>query len=69
MRHTRAHTGNRRSHHALAAKTFAVCSNCKQQKETHIVCSNCGFYRGRKVIDVVKQVEKKQAKKKAKSKA
>ena len=66
MRHTRAHTGNRRSHHALKAKTFAVCTNCTKPKETHIVCKNCGFYRGRKVVDVVKKVEKKQSKKKAK---
>lgn len=64
MRHTRAHTGNRRSHHALKAKVFATCSNCKGAKETHIICKNCGFYNGRKVIDVVKKVEKKQAKKK-----
>lgn len=65
MRHTRAHTGNRRSHHALKAKGFATCSNCEKQKETHVVCTHCGFYRGRKVIDVVKKVEKKQVKKKA----
>ncbi|NVN97235.1 50S ribosomal protein L32 [Candidatus Nomurabacteria bacterium] len=65
MRHTRAHTGNRRSHHALKAKTFSVCTNCTAPKETHVVCKNCGFYRGRKVVDVVKKVEKKQAKKKS----
>lgn len=64
MRHTRAHTGNRRSHHALKAKVFASCSNCKEAKETHVVCKNCGFYNGRKIIDVVKKVEKKQSKKK-----
>lgn len=68
MRHTRSHTGNRRSHHALKAKVFTVCSNCKKAKETHIACKHCGFYRGRKVIDVVKKIEKKQAKNKAKSK-
>ncbi|MFA7315301.1 MAG: 50S ribosomal protein L32 [Candidatus Paceibacterota bacterium] len=66
MRHTRSHTGNRRSHHALEGKRFAVCSNCEAPKETHLVCKKCGFYRGRKVLDVVKKVEKKQAKKKAK---
>ena len=65
MRHTRSHTGNRRSHHALEGKRFAVCSNCEAPKETHLVCKKCGFYRGRKVLDVVKKVEKKQAKKKA----
>lgn len=66
MRHTRSHTGNRRSHHALKASVFTKCSNCEQKKETHIVCKHCGFYRGRKVIDVVKKVEKKQAKKSSK---
>ncbi len=30
------------------------------------MCKACGFYRGRKVVDVVKKVEKKQAKKKTK---
>lgn len=64
MRHTRSHTGNRRSHHALKAKVFTKCSNCEAPKETHILCKNCGFYRGRKVVDVVKKAEKKQAKKK-----
>ena len=29
-----------------------------------VVCKHCGFYRGRKVIDVVNKVEKKQAKNK-----
>jgi Fe2+ or Zn2+ uptake regulation protein len=52
----------------LKAKGFSACSNCGQQKESHIVCKHCGFYRGRKVVDVVKKIEKKQAKKKAKSK-
>ncbi len=66
MRHTRAHTGNRRSHHALTALKFTKCSNCNQAKETHKVCTNCGFYRGRLVVDVVKKAEKKQAKKKTK---
>ncbi len=65
MRHTRSHTGNRRSHHALKSTNFTACSNCEKPRQMHTVCSHCGFYRGRKVIDVVKKVEKKQAKKKA----
>ena len=66
MRHTKSHTKNRRSHHALATKKFVACSNCKAPKLSHTVCSNCGFYRGMKVIDMVKKVEKKQKKAKAK---
>ena len=64
MRSTHSHTGNRRSHHALKASLFTTCSNCGEKKETHIVCKHCGFYNGRKVLDVVKKVEKKLAKKK-----
>jgi len=64
MRHTRSHTGNRRSHHALKSTNLTVCSNCKEARLTHTVCNNCGFYRGRQVIDVVKKAEKKTKKSK-----
>ncbi len=67
MRHTRAHTANRRSHHALKAASFSVCSNCKAKVVPHTVCKACGFYKGRNVIDLVKKVEKKQKKAKAKA--
>lgn len=69
MRHTKSHTANRRSHHALKQVKFAVCSNCKAPTKGHTVCTNCGFYRGMKVIDLVKKAEKKQKKAKAKQAA
>lgn len=28
------------------------CSNCNQVKPPHAVCPNCGYYRGRPVIEV-----------------
>jgi len=28
------------------------CSNCGQVKPPHSVCPNCGYYRGRSVIEV-----------------
>ena len=67
MRHTKGHTANRRSHHALKNTSFAKCSNCQALKKRHTVCASCGFYRGNKVIDMVKKVEKKQKKAKAKT--
>ena len=67
MRHTRSHTANRRSHHALKAKNLSKCSNCGEMHISHTVCEKCGMYRGRKVIDLVKKVEKKQSKIKAKT--
>ncbi len=66
MRSTRSHTGNRRSHHALAQAVFAKCDNCGAAKKGHTVCASCGFYRGKKVLDLVKKAEKKQKKEKAK---
>jgi large subunit ribosomal protein L32 len=66
MRHTKSHTKNRRSHHALASTNFVKCENCKELKRGHTVCLSCGFYRGMKVLDLVKKMEKKQKKEKAK---
>lgn len=66
MRHTKSHTKNRRSHHALESTNFAKCTNCKALKRRHTVCSACGFYRGKKVLDLVAKLEKKQKKAKAK---
>ncbi len=67
MRHTKSHTGNRRSHHALKATSFAKCANCQAVKLRHTVCKECGFYRGKKIVDMVKKIEKKQKKEKAKT--
>jgi len=63
MRHTRAHTKNRRSHHALKTQNLVKCTNCEAFKLRHRVCMKCGFYRGAQVIDIVARVEKRQAKK------
>ncbi len=62
MRHTKSHTKNRRSHHALEDTNFAKCDNCGALKRRHSVCAACGFYRGKKVLDLVKKAEKKQKK-------
>ena len=63
MRHTRAHTKNRRSHHKMAKPTLSV----NESGVTHIrhrASSTTGTYRGRQVIDVEAQIAKKEAKRK-----
>lgn len=52
MRHTRAHTANRRSHHALKASNIVACKSCGAMKVPHRVCDACGMYRGKKVINI-----------------
>lgn len=66
MRHTRATTGDRRSHHALKDVRLSECSNCKEKHVRHRACPACGIYRGKTVIDVVAKAAKKAAKAKAK---
>ena len=66
MRHTRAHTGNRRGHHALTASATVLCSECGQPKLPHRLCLNCGKYKGRVVIDVVAKAERKEKRRKEK---
>jgi large subunit ribosomal protein L32 len=69
MRHTRAHTANRRSHHALTAPTLALCSNCGSHHRPHHMCLECGFYKGRVVIDMKAKSEKRDARMTAKKEA
>lgn len=71
MRHTRAHTKNRRSHHALKTPTLAVCSHCQAHHRPHHMCLSCGYYNGRQVIDLeakAKAREERIANKKARIK-
>ncbi len=69
MRHTRSHTANRRSHHALKTPNLAVCKNCGATHRPHHMCLNCGFYKGRVVIDLLKKKQDREARLKAKREA
>lgn len=66
MRHTKSATRQRRSHHALGSVAFSKCSHCGTEILPHIICQNCGYYKGRQVIDVLKKLDKKERKKKEK---
>lgn len=68
MRATRSHRNNRRSHHALDAARTSKCSNCAAAHRSHAICMNCGWYNGRKVLDLAARAEKKAAKAKAAAK-
>ncbi|MDH3228458.1 MAG: 50S ribosomal protein L32 [Alphaproteobacteria bacterium] len=41
----------RRSHDALKTSAYAECPNCGELKRPHHVCSACGSYDGRDVIE------------------
>ena len=66
MRHTKSKRNRVRSHHALKQARFNVCGQCGTSVTPHIVCQKCGYYRDRKVIDVLAKLDKKDRKKKEK---
>lgn len=61
MRHTRGHTRNRRSHHALGVLRLSACKDCGTMNPPHLMCRNCGKYNGRVVIDTAALIAKKAA--------
>lgn len=41
----------RRSHHALKVPSnIATCPQCSEPTKLHHVCGECGFYKGREVV-------------------
>lgn len=69
MRHTRAHTANRRSHHALTAPRLSACGKCGSAHVRHRMCPSCGTYKGKEVVNVLEAVQKKVQKRAEKMKA
>lgn len=65
MRHTRAHSKNRRSHHALKAPELSVCAHCQKEHRPHHMCLHCGYYNGRQVIDLEASKAKRDARMRA----
>ena len=66
QRHTKSRRNKRRSHHALKKQNFAVCPKCGQTVLPHIVCKNCGTFKGKEVIDVLKKLTRKERRDKEK---
>ncbi len=59
QRKTKSRRNQRRMHIHLDKPSLVVCPQCKEKKLMHTVCKSCGYYKGREVIDVLK--EKKSA--------
>jgi large subunit ribosomal protein L32 len=58
MRHTRSHTKNRRSHHALSKPALSK-DEAGQTHLRHRMSKKTGMYRGRKVLNLTKKLDKK----------
>ena len=46
-----AHQGKRRSHLSVKPPTLVECPQCHSMMRPHHVCTSCGTYQGRQVIE------------------
>ncbi|MFC1807207.1 50S ribosomal protein L32 [Candidatus Omnitrophota bacterium] len=58
-RHSNTRTRKRRTHDSLTTASLTKCSNCGATVLPHHICANCGFYRGRQIVTIVKKEKKK----------
>jgi len=42
----------RRTHDSLTPTLSTTCSNCGEATRPHHVCQKCGFYKGKKVLEI-----------------
>ena len=50
---SKSRRNNRRSHDRIMMSNLAECANCGELLRPHHVCSSCGYYDGREVVDIV----------------
>jgi len=65
-RGTKSTRNQRRMHIFVKAPFLGACPKCGKPVLPHTVCPNCGYYKGREVINVLEKLEKKERKKREK---
>ncbi len=50
-KHSKTRRDKRRTHYKATVPTTATCSNCGASVLYHRVCSECGFYKGKLVVE------------------
>ena len=58
-KHRQSHskTRLRRSHDALTSPNVSACPDCGEPKQPHRLCSGCGSYNGKKVVQLDDNIE------------
>ena len=51
-RTSKSRQGHRRSHDKLSFPSFGECTQCHEIKQPHHVCTHCGFYKGKEIMEV-----------------
>ncbi len=66
QRKTKSRRNQRRMHIFIKGPSLVKCPKCGNPTRPHTVCSNCGYYKGKAIIDVLKKLTKKEKKQKEK---
>lgn len=69
---SRSRRDKRFANKGIKVKAFTICNNCQDPLVPHVVCKNCGFYKGIKVMmtkmdRTVKRAEIRQVKEASKA--
>lgn len=54
--------GQRRMHIFIRPAALTVCSKCGKSVRPHTICKNCGYYKGKEIINVLGKLTKKEKK-------
>ncbi len=66
QRHTKSKRNKSRMHKYVKQPFLTVCAKCGKSALPHTMCKNCGYYKGRQIVDVLRKLDKKEKKKKEK---
>jgi large subunit ribosomal protein L32 len=58
-KHSKARRDKSRTHQALSVTQLTKCPQCFTLIRPHHICSACGYYKGRKIVDIKAKKEKK----------
>jgi len=61
-KHTRSSVGQRRMHIFIKPTSLTTCKKCSKPVRPHVVCKNCGFYKGRDMLNILSKLTKKDKK-------
>jgi len=66
QRHTKSRRNKGRMHIYLRHPILGICPKCGKEIRPHTICWNCGYYKGKEVINILEKLTKKERKKKEK---
>ncbi len=66
QRHTKGRRNRRRANIKIVSKKLIACSHCSRMTAAHAACPYCGYYKGKKALDILSKKEKNKGKEKKK---